>query len=662
MGGYREGVSDTQASVEELRLVPRPRSVVRREGYVSDPGARIFHAGMTEEEFPRLPTLPGCMRREFAATRSGGKPWLMIQMDRAGAGLDGRSIEAQRYTLEIAPLSDTRHSPVTLRAQHRAGVRYGLITLLQLLADAEESGRVPRVLIEGDEPAFEVRGVMLDVSRCRVPTMEHLSELVNLLALLKFDHLQLYTEHTFAYSGHEEVWAGASPMSGEEVRRLDAWARDAGIELVANQNCFGHLERWLKHARYAPLAETHGEWTFMTDWGPIPRSGPFSLCPTDPGSIELVRDMLGQLLPCFSSGLVNIGCDETFDVGQGRSRDVVEGMGPEGRGAICVRFIESVASIAREHGKRAMIWADTLLHHPHLAEEMSGDLIPLVWGYEPDAPFAEACAKLTGKGREVWVCPGTSTWRSVTGRTRERQGNLRAAAVQGKEAGATGFLVTEWGDCGHRQQWPLTVHALADAAGCAWNPGAAAEHFDAASAARRCIGPGAGDLGAWLEALGDVDEPLRAIAGRLDAGTGERARLRNATLLFNEMEADLAKGTVLGPGADWAGVRARIGELERRMPAKLPGQIAAEIAHVLEVVHAGLDWAAIRDASAEAPSGALISLARRIRGIAEEHRRLWRLRSREGGLSESTEGYERMARQLEEGAAGKRAARSYHGG
>ena len=73
---------------------------------------------------------------------------------------------------------------------------------------------------------------MLDVSRDRIPTMGHLRSLVELLALLKFNHLQLYFEHTFAYRGYEQIWHGldaitprASQRTGSALRELRHRAR-----------------------------------------------------------------------------------------------------------------------------------------------------------------------------------------------------------------------------------------------------------------------------------------------------------------------------------------------------------------------------------------------------------------------------------------------------
>ena len=142
---------------------------------------------------------------------------------------------------------------------------------------------------------FEVRGYMLDVSRDRVPTLKTLREIVDLLARCNYNQLQLYTEHAFAYSAHPEAWEEADPVTPEDVRKLDAYCRMQGIELVANQNTFGHMERWLKLPRYNPLAK-FPKGGAITPWGAV-KKYPTTLDPANPGSIALVESLFDELLP-----------------------------------------------------------------------------------------------------------------------------------------------------------------------------------------------------------------------------------------------------------------------------------------------------------------------------------------------------------------------------
>jgi hypothetical protein len=106
-----------------------------------------------------------------------------------------------------------------------------------------------------DGPAIAVRGYMLDVSRDRVPTRDTLSRLVELLALARYNHFELYVEHPFEFAGHEVVWKDASPLTGDDLEWLDHLCAEHGIDLVVNQNTFGHMGRWLAHDEYRWRAE-----------------------------------------------------------------------------------------------------------------------------------------------------------------------------------------------------------------------------------------------------------------------------------------------------------------------------------------------------------------------------------------------------------------------
>ncbi len=512
---------------------------------------------------------------------------------------------------------------IEVRHGEDAGKRHALATLAQLRT--QYGDQLPELEIE-DAPVFAVRGVMLDISRDRVPTMAQLFATVDMLAGLKFNHLQLYTEHTFAYAGHEDVWRGWSPMTAAEIRELDAYCNQRGIELAANQNCFGHLAKWLALPKYRVLAETHGDWLFDNAW---PMSGPFSLCPTDPRSIELVRDLLTQLTPCFASPLVNIGCDETFDIEFGRSKAACEA---RGRAVVYTDFVRQICEITRELGKRPMFWADIALSHPECLATLPEDLVCLAWGYEPDAAFDRWCEASRAAGREVWVCPGTSTWRTITGRTMERRENLRAAAVGGVAGGASGFLATDWGDTGHHQQWPVMAHALAQAAEAAWAGGQGT--LDSADASSlHVLGDPTLRAGRWLDELGDADLRLRETCGQLSRP--DRTRLRNQTAIFIDLLKKPREQMDVGVLGDWEAARERLAELCSRVPGGISAQVDSELALTASMARLASDRGAWRRRAGGLSAEQRKDLVDRLDAIEREHRRTWLLRCREGGLENS---------------------------
>lgn len=517
------------------------------------------------------------------------------------------------YTLE---LNATRPQ---ITAGDESGARHAAATLAQIRR--LPGNEIPAARIE-DRPAIGRRGVMLDISRCRVPQMREFTCLLDTFASLKLDHLQCYTEHAFAYPSHPTVWEGADPITPSEARSLSGLCRRHGIELAANQNCFGHLTRWLEHPEYAHLAETHGEWIFAG----MPRSGPFSLCPTDPDALPFVAGLLDQLLPCFDSKPVNIGCDETHDVGQGRSAGAVR---EKGKAAVYGTFVGAVCEAVIARGKTPMFWSDIATEHPRALDRIPLAAHALVWGYEPGHDFSGEAMLHASVGRPWWACPGTSSWRGFTGRSLERQKNIRQAAAAGVEHGAVGVLITDWGDLGHRQVWPISLLSIAEGADAAWTgtPRDAA-FLDAVSL--QVFGDPSLGIAHWIEALGDVDEPIRAVSGPVNSG-GNPAHLANATALFTELHHPPLQLNLPEDPAPWQDCRDRLTDLGQCVPTGAGPLIEAELHHAVACAMWACDIALAR----RGVTGASQSLRSRRDAIKLEHARLWHQRSRPGGLVES---------------------------
>lgn len=363
--------------------------------------------------------------------------------------------QPEGYQLDISP------NGIIIRHHDDAGLRAAHATLRQL--QRRYGRRLPCLRIR-DWPAFARRGVMLDISRGRVPRVETLLELAEQLADLKINELQLYTEHTFAYRRYRSVWQSWGALTGADIRRLDARCRELGIDLVPNQNSFGHLRQFLAHPRLKPLAEIAEP--YESETGDFLRF-PTTLAPEHPGTLPFLRGLYDELLPNFSSHRFNIGADETWDLGKGQSRAACE---RRGQGRVYADFLCQLHREVTARGKTMMFWGDIILKYPELLAELPKDVIALNWGYEANHPFAHETKQFARAGIPFYVCPGTSTWQTLIGRHDNAVKNLRAAARAGQASGACGYLITDWGDGGHPQplavSWPL--YALG--AALAWNP------------------------------------------------------------------------------------------------------------------------------------------------------------------------------------------------
>jgi hexosaminidase len=607
-------------------LLPSPRSYTLEEGTVPLAAQRTIrlNAPNVRELMPAARVLQAAVRR------ATGFEWQVVAGAHGTGGAGDVVIELydgvehpQGYHLSVKQPGDR----ITISGRDPAGAYYGAQTLAQLIRQFPDA--LPCLEIE-DWPDFPARGVMLDVSRDKVPTMETLYGLVDQLAEWKINQLQLYTEHTFAYRGHPEVWAEASPLTGEEILALDAYCRERFVELVPNQNSFGHMERWLKFPRYAPLAEAPDG--FEYPWGGRMEE-PFSLCPGDPGSIQLVESLYEELLPHFSSPLFNVGCDETFDLGQGRSKEACEERGTE---RVYLDFLLQVYRLVKDRDRTMQFWGDIILHKPELIPELPKDAIALEWGYEADHPFDKDGRLFHEAGIPFYVCPGTSTWNTLAGRTDNALGNLRSAAENGVKHGAIGYLITDWGDNGHLQYLPASYLGFAAGAAYSWCLDANREVSVPAALDRHVFHDRAGVMGKLAYDLGNV---YQGIGKRVD----------NASALFHIIlygpEHETALKGVTGEGLDAAeaAIDTTIETLERaRLDRPDAGLIVDEYRNTAAMLRFACRLGRYRLGDGAEPKE---SLATELRRIVGEHRRLWLARNRVGGLLDSAK---RLEARLEE--------------
>jgi hypothetical protein len=587
------------------------------------------------------PTLDAAAERLAAALAGWG---CRLERDDRRTGALRLTVEPgvappQGYRLEIGPAA------IDLKAADDGGLYYGACTLAQWieLHRGATSAELPAVRIE-DWPDLPRRGVMLDVSRDKVPTMATLHALVDRLASWKINELQLYTEHTFAYRGHEKVWEGASPLTAEEVRELDDRCRSVGIELVPNQNSFGHFHRWLRHEPYRRLAEVPEGIQHPFGEG----KEPFSLCPTDPGSLELLADLYDQLLPNFRSREINVGLDETFDLGKGRSAAAVA---EKGRVRVYLEFLQQVHQLVAERGHRMQFWGDIILEQPELIAELPADALALEWGYEADHPFLEHAARFAASGLDFMVCPGTSSWCSLAGRADNALRNLAAAAVAARESGARGCLITDWGDYGHLQPLPVSYLGFLAGAGFAWNVGAAAR-------------PPSHPWPVLLDRLAFAD--AAAVTGEAALALGDAylrtgASQKNGTALFYLLafpQQDLTHRRYDGLGDEGLAVTERRVEEAvaplggSRMPEPEGGLVRRELEWVAGLLRLACRLGRARLAAGRTvPAAALPDATRRalraeLLPLIEEHREVWLARNRPGGRADSVARLERLARLL----------------
>jgi hexosaminidase len=408
----------------------------------------------------------------------------------------GKKDEPQRFGISITGKG------IKISSSGEAGIYYGLQTVSQLLD--QFGAQLPDIEIE-DWPDFKTRGAMLDISRCKVPSMKTLFELADLLASLKINHLELYTEHTFAFSAHEIVWRDSSPMSAQETIEFDNYCADRFIDLVPNLNSFGHFERWLRHPEYKQYGECPDG--FDAPWGRI-KTG--STLKPDAKSLELIDSLFEEFLPNFRSGSFNVGCDETWELGQGWSKSQCD---KKGKTKVYLDHLLEIHKLVKKNKRKMMFWADIILHEPKYVAELPKDIIALNWGYDQGHPFEKETKVFAKYDVPFYVCPGTSSWNSLTGRTDNCIKNLINAAANGKRNGAAGYLNTDWGDGGHHQYLPISYTGLLAGAAYSWSLKSSIDINISEAVSRFIFKDSSSVLGKVILELGRIHEKTGVLPG-----------------------------------------------------------------------------------------------------------------------------------------------------
>ncbi len=189
-----------------------------------------------------------------------------------------------------------------------------------------------------DDSHFNEVSVMLDVSFGGVPTVDTVTRLLDRLALLGYSMAMLYTEDTIELETRPYFGYMRGRYSSEELKAMDDYAWDYGIELIPCIECYGHMSKYLRWGEAAAIKDTSAV-----------------LLAREEKTFIFLEDLLTKLKSCFRSSRVHIGMDEAWDMGRGKFFDK-HGYVP--RFEIFNEYMERLISITDKLGMTPMMWSD----------------------------------------------------------------------------------------------------------------------------------------------------------------------------------------------------------------------------------------------------------------------------------------------------------------
>lgn len=437
-----------------MYLIPKPREIVQSEGFFTmEFDGRILIDSSCGEKAYEYACL---LKEEMEASMGFGLSITRGASDKKGVLLqEDPSLGQEEYLLKISK------DGVRITGGTERGLLYGVQTLRQILR--QEGMCLPHLTVR-DYPSIEKRGYHYDVTRGRIPTLSYLKKLVDRMAFYKMNQLQLYIEHSFLFEGMSEVWRDDTPLTAEDIMELDAYCRRLNIELVPSISCFGHLYKVLSTTTYAHLCELPGaqEQPFSL----VGRMAHHTIDVTNEESFRFIQKRIEDFIPLFTSEYFNIGADETFDLGKGRSKELAD---REGTDRIYLDFVKRICQFLVEKGKRPMFWGDIICEFPDAIKELPSQTICLNWGYDRNQSD-EPVRKLAQAGAVQYVCPGVNGWNQFVADLEAAYENTRRMCVYAISYDAEGVLLTEWGDYGHINHPELEIPGMIYGAAFSWNP------------------------------------------------------------------------------------------------------------------------------------------------------------------------------------------------
>lgn len=439
-----------------LYLQPIPRSYVEKEGskFLLDGQTEIILSIDCEStDLDSAILLKNKIKDLVGLNLNLNKCYSEQYSDKSIRLIKNEGFAEEEYSLII------QGNQIEVKATTSIGLFYGVQTLIQVI---KNEGVELSPLEINDSPYFKNRGFYHDVARGKVPTLETLKTLVDKLAHYKINQLQLYIEHSFAFTGFSEVWYDKDPLTAEEILLLDDYCQKRHVELVPSFALFGHLYEVLRSDSYKELCEIDDK----NDYSFYDRQAHHTLDVSNEKSLALVEQMIAEVLPLFSSNKFNIGCDETFDLGKGKSSHLLNEMT---EGELYVNFLNKIIKYAKNHGKEVLFWGDVVLRYEHLLPTIESNTTCLNWNYSGAVEETDT-KKIADSGMPQYVCPGVGGWNHLMNLMNNGHENIRRMVTYAVKYNAEGVLTTDWGDYGHINLFANSVPLMIYSAAISWNP------------------------------------------------------------------------------------------------------------------------------------------------------------------------------------------------
>ena len=284
-------------------------------------------------------------------------------------------------------------------------------------------------------------GVMVDVSRNNVMSMDGWRRFLPIIAKMGYDTVFLYAEDTYEVEGEPYFGYMRGRYTIDEMKELDELAASYGIEMIPCVQALAHLNTVVK-------------------WNKYPMDVKGTLLVGDDRTYELIDNMFKTLRKCFRTGRIHVGMDEAWDLGRGKYHDK---NGCHTQAEIMREHLARVTEIAKKYDYELMIWSDmffrgwnggyyapkTQIPKDYIDAVPEG-VIPVYWDYysKDENRYDDMIYNHRQLNKDVWFAGGAWTWRGFTPDNGYTLKTMIPAVNACKKNKVKNIFFTMWGDNG----------------------------------------------------------------------------------------------------------------------------------------------------------------------------------------------------------------------
>lgn len=303
-------------------------------------------------------------------------------------------------------------------------------------------------------PNFEKIGPMLDLSRNAVMTVPRLKRFITLCSKMGLNTVMMYMEDTYEIPEYPYFGHYRGRYSQEELKELDSYADQLGIELVPAIQTLAHLTNPLK-------------WGFangMRDTSDI-------LLVDEEKTYLFLQAAIKSIAECFKTKKIHIGMDEAHDLGKGH---YLAKHGLEDSFSIMTKHLQKVTAICENYQLKPMMWSDMFfrigsksgdyydknISFPKSLIDNMPAIDMVCWDYyhHEEEEYTTIFSNHKKLERPLIFAGGVWTWNGLAPNYGKSFATTKAGLAAAKKAQIKEVYATLWGDDG--AETPLIASLL----------------------------------------------------------------------------------------------------------------------------------------------------------------------------------------------------------